>query len=99
MRIVPISTKVRLAASMSPSGSWRSRLAWSLRTVADRLTGQVTIAIEVKASQKIDEHDIATAFVKGMEVSKELLFEQCRAKEIESLMRRHQPHLYAEDKQ
>lgn len=40
--------------------------------------------------------DIAAAFVKGMEVSRELLFEQCRAQEIESAMRRHQPHLYEE---
>lgn len=96
MRMIPIRPNVRLAATMSPGDNWRSRLAWKLRDAADRLTGQISIAVEVKTSQAINERDIAAAFVKGMEVSRELLFEQCRAQEIESAMRRHQPHLYEE---
>lgn len=80
------------------SANWKTRLAWRLRAVADRLDGGGrTIKIDCDISPKVRREDVDDCLGKGFIVSQRLLTELARQAACEDVMRDAKAELFEEE--
>lgn len=95
-RMIPLEYRYHLDVRESPpeGAGWRSRLAWRLRHLADRLDYGNSLRMEVDSQPWIGAHEAARCVERGMTLSSKLIAEAARARAVENLMQDHRPHLF-----
>ncbi|RCV90089.1 hypothetical protein [Billgrantia montanilacus] len=80
------------------ASSWKERIAWRLRQLADKLDGSGrTIKIDCSVTPHVSRQDIDTCLGKGFEVTQGLLTQLAQQAACEDVMRDAKAELYKED--
>ncbi|WP_136255978.1 hypothetical protein [Onishia niordana] len=80
--------------------SWRERIAWSIRALANRLDGGGrTIQIDCNMTPRVSQEDIDVCLGKGFEVTHSLLTQLAHQAACEDVMRDAKAELYEENVQ
>ncbi|GHE20849.1 hypothetical protein [Halomonas urumqiensis] len=80
------------------SASWKSRLAWRLRDIADRMEGGGrTIKIDCNVSPEVSRQEMNTCLGKGFELTQSLLTQLAHQAACENVMRDAKAELFEED--
>ncbi|AMD02256.1 MULTISPECIES: hypothetical protein [Halomonas] len=80
------------------ASSWKERIAWRLRQLADKLDGSGrTIKIDCNVTPHVSRQDIDTCLGKGFEVTQGLLTQLAQQAACEDVMRDAKAELYKED--
>lgn len=77
----------------------RSRIAWALRAVADRLDKHCSLAVRISTAPALSSSVKTECLTRGMAHSHRLIEESTRAQIVDDLMREHCPDLYSEESQ
>ncbi|RUR30884.1 hypothetical protein ELY33_08735 [Vreelandella andesensis] len=82
------------------SSTWKERIAWRLRQIADRMEGGGrTVKIDCNVSPQISRDEVDTCLGKGFEVTQRLLTQLARQQACEDVMRHAKAELYEEQHQ
>ncbi|MBD3894715.1 hypothetical protein IEI94_02440 [Halomonas sp. ML-15] len=84
--------------SAEESASWKERIAWFMRDIADRLDGSGrTIKIDCDVTPKVSRQDMDSCLGKGFEVTQSLLMQLAQQAACEDVMRNAKAELFEED--
>ncbi len=79
---------------------WRERLAWHIRSLADKLDGNGrTIKIDYEVTPTVSREEVDTCLGKGFAVTQSLLTQLAHQAACENVMREAKAELYEEDPQ
>ncbi|WP_148253456.1 hypothetical protein [Aidingimonas lacisalsi] len=82
------------------SASWKERIAWRMRELADKLDGSGrTIKIDYNVTPEVSREDVDTCLGKGFSVTQSLLTQLAHQAACEDVMRDAKAELYEEDYQ
>lgn len=77
------------------SASWKERVAWQLRKLADRMEGRGrSVTIDCAVSPALDRDDIDTCLGKGFELTQQLITQLAQQQACENVMRHAKAELY-----
>ncbi|WP_342586421.1 hypothetical protein [Halomonas sp. S2151] len=80
------------------TASWKNRLAWQLRQMADRLEGgRRTLILDVDVQPSIAKDDVDRCLGKGFALSQTLMTELAQQAACEDIMRDAKAELYESD--
>lgn len=80
------------------SASWKERIAWRIRELADRLDGSGrTIKIDCNVTPRVSPQELDTCLEKGFEVTQSLLTQLAHQAACEDVMRHAKAELFEED--
>ncbi|CAM3598305.1 MULTISPECIES: hypothetical protein [Halomonas] len=82
------------------SATWKERVAWRLRGVADRLEGGGrTVKIDYRVTPMVSPQEVDTCLGKGFEVTQRLLTQLAQQQACEDVMRHAKAELYEQHSQ
>lgn len=82
------------------SASWKSRIAWRIRAIADKLDGGGrTLKIDCDVSPHVSREEVDTCLGKGFEVTQGLLMQLAHQAACEDVMRHAKADLFEEEYQ
>jgi hypothetical protein len=88
----------RVNEGVEESASWKERIAWRLRAMADKLDGGGrTIRIDYSIFPRVSRQDIDSCLGKGFEVTQSLLTQLAHQAACEDVMRDAKAELFEED--
>lgn len=82
--------KTRLIVLIAPArdATWRHRLAWAIRNLADRIDGHKSLSIQFTSTPPLPKATVHAALVRGMAITKGLLTEEAKIAALNDGMER-----------
>lgn len=91
-----MQVRSRWSFHVNHNRTWRHRLGWALRSLAGRLDGRASLALNIQTAPRLPAETVAACINRGLADMQRYLASEVDAEACEQLLRFSKPELYRE---